>query len=79
MTEQWSQRRNVSTALAQESVGESVAKLVRRKVHARRSAAFVLEVEPTEFAHAARAVAVAPAPPRASEVAEEMNGTTQKA
>jgi hypothetical protein len=44
-----------------------------------RSAAFVLEAEPTELAHAARAVAVAPEPPRAGEVAYELNATTQKA
>jgi hypothetical protein len=44
-----------------------------------RSAAFVLEAEPIDLAHAARAVAVAPSPPRASEVAFEMGVSTQKA
>jgi hypothetical protein len=44
-----------------------------------QEAAFVLEVQPTELGHAARAVAVAPYPPRASEVAYEMNVSTQKA
>lgn len=44
-----------------------------------QSASFVLEVEPTELAHAARAVAVAPDPLRASEVAAAMGVSTQKA
>lgn len=43
------------------------------------AAAFVPEVEPTELAHAARAVAVAPEPVRASELAFALDVNTQKA